>query len=83
MRFADGCRTLKGSKFFIVMAMAAIGVNTDIVKPHQDRRETDFMGACCWGGDHGVSLVGNVVVRGMGAGRSDKGETARISLMRD
>lgn len=48
----------EGSKFFIVMAMAAIGVNTDIVKLIRTGGKPIFMGACCWGAITGVSLVG-------------------------
>ena len=36
------------SKFFIVMAMAAIGFNTDIVKLVRSGGKPIFMGACCW-----------------------------------
>ena len=36
------------SKFFIVMAMAAIGLNTDIVKLIKTGGKPLFMGACCW-----------------------------------
>ena len=37
-----------GSKFFIVMAMAAIGLNTDIVKLVKTGGKPIFMGFCCW-----------------------------------
>ena len=42
------------SKFFIVMAMAAIGFNTDIVKLVRTGGKPMFMGLCCW---IGISLV--------------------------
>lgn len=38
----------KGSKFFIVMAMAAIGLNTDLVKLVKTGAKPIFMGFCCW-----------------------------------
>ena len=36
------------SKFFIVMAMAAIGLNTDLVKLVKTGGKPIFMGFCCW-----------------------------------
>ncbi len=36
------------SKFFIVMAMAAIGLNTNIVKLVKTGGKPIFMGLCCW-----------------------------------
>ena len=36
------------SKFFIVMAMAAIGLNTDIVKLVKTGGKPIFMGFRCW-----------------------------------
>ena len=36
------------SKFFIVMAMAAIGLNTDLVKLVRTGGKPIFMGFCCW-----------------------------------
>lgn len=42
------------SKFFIIMAMAAIGFNTDIVKLVKTGGKPIFMGLCCW---IGISLV--------------------------
>ena len=36
------------SKFFIVMAMAAIGMNTNIVKLVKTGGKPIFMGFCCW-----------------------------------
>ena len=45
------------SKFFIVMAMAAIGLNTDIVKLVKSGAKPIFMGLCCWVAIAGVSLA--------------------------
>ena len=45
------------SKFFIVMAMAAIGLNTDIVKLIRTGGRPLIMGFCCWVGITGVSLL--------------------------
>lgn len=45
------------SKFFIVLSMAAIGLNTDIVKLIRTGGLPLAMGACCWAGITGVSLV--------------------------
>lgn len=36
------------SKFFIIMAMAAIGLNTNIVKLIKSGAKPIFMGFCCW-----------------------------------
>lgn len=47
----------KLSKFFIVMAMSAIGLNTDIVKLVKTGVKPIFMGFCCWVGIAGVSLL--------------------------
>lgn len=44
------------SQFFIVMAMAAIGFNTNIVKLVRTGGKPIFMGACCWVGIAAVSL---------------------------
>lgn len=44
------------SKFFIVMAMAAIGFNTDIVKLVKTGGKPIFMGLCCWIGITCVSI---------------------------
>lgn len=44
------------SKFFIVMAMAAIGFNTDIVKLVRTGGKPILMGFCCWVGIAAVSL---------------------------
>lgn len=45
------------SKFFIIMAMAAIGLNTNIVKLIKTGGKPIFMGFCCWIGIAGVSLL--------------------------
>lgn len=45
------------SKFFIIMAMAAIGMNTHIVKLVKSGGKPIFMGLCCWIGIAGVSLL--------------------------
>lgn len=45
------------SKFFIVMAMAAIGLNTDIVKLVKTGGKPLLMGLACWVGITGVSLL--------------------------
>jgi uncharacterized membrane protein YadS len=45
------------SKFFIVMAMAAIGLNTDIVKLIKTGGKPIIMGASCWVGITVVSLI--------------------------
>ena len=44
------------SKFFIIMAMAAIGLNTDIVKLIKTGGKPILMGACCWAAITAVSL---------------------------
>ena len=45
------------SKFFIILAMAAIGLNTNIVKLVRTGGKPIFMGMCCWAGITGVSLA--------------------------
>jgi len=45
------------SKFFIVMAMAAIGLNTNIVKLIKSGGKPIVMGFCCWVGITVVSLL--------------------------
>lgn len=45
------------SKFFIVLAMAAIGLNTNIVKLVKTGGKPIIMGACCWIGITIVSLL--------------------------
>lgn len=47
----------EASKFFIVMAMAAIGLNTNIVKLVKSGGKPIFLGLCCWVGITGVSLL--------------------------
>lgn len=44
------------SKFFIVLAMSAIGLNTDIIKLIKTGGKPIFMGFCCWVGITAVSL---------------------------
>jgi uncharacterized membrane protein YadS len=51
----DGVKQL--SKFFIVLAMAAIGLNTDIVKLVKTGGKPLVMGFCCWIGIAFVSLA--------------------------
>jgi len=45
------------SKFFIVLAMAAIGINTNIVKLIKTGGKPILMGLVCWIGITGVSLL--------------------------
>lgn len=45
------------SKFFIVLAMAAIGLNTDIVKLVKTGGKPLLLGFCCWVGITVMSLV--------------------------
>lgn len=45
------------SKFFIVLAMAAIGLNTNIVKLIRTGAKPLLLGFCCWVGITGVSLL--------------------------
>jgi uncharacterized integral membrane protein (TIGR00698 family) len=45
------------SKFFITLAMAAIGFNTDIVKLVKSGGKPIIMGFCCWIGITAVSLI--------------------------
>lgn len=44
------------SKFFIVMAMAAIGLNTNVIKLVKSGGKPIFIGLCCWIGIAVVSL---------------------------
>lgn len=50
------------SKFFIVMAMAAIGLNTDIVKMVKSGGKAIILGLCCWVSIAVVSLLMQRVV---------------------
>lgn len=50
-----GLKTL--SKFFIVLAMAAIGYNTDLVKLVRTGGKPILQGFCCWVSITGVSLL--------------------------
>ncbi len=45
------------SKFFIIMAMTAIGLNTDIVKLVKSGGKPILAGCCCWAGITIVSLA--------------------------
>lgn len=45
------------SKFLIVMAMAAIGLNTDVVKLVRTGGKPIALGLCCWAGIIATSLV--------------------------
>ena len=45
------------SKFLIVLAMAAIGVNTNIVKLVKSGGKPLALGACCWGPPPAVTLL--------------------------
>ncbi len=45
------------SKFFIVLAMSAIGLNTDIIKLIKTGGKPIIMGFCCWVGITAVSLI--------------------------
>ena len=45
------------SKFLIILAMAAIGINTDIVKLVKTGGKPIIMGLCCWVGITAVSLI--------------------------
>lgn len=45
------------SKFFIVMAMAAIGLNSNMVKLVKSGGKPILLGACCWAGITVVSLI--------------------------
>ena len=45
------------SKFFIVMAMCAIGLHTDLVKLIKTGGKPLLLGFCCWAGITGVSLL--------------------------
>lgn len=51
----DPLKTL--SKFFIVMAMVAVGLNTNVVKLIKNSGKPIFMGLCCWLAITGVSLI--------------------------
>lgn len=51
------------SHFFIIMAMGAVGLNTDIVKLIKTGGKPLFMGLCCW---VGISLTSLAVQRALG-----------------
>lgn len=52
----------KLSKFFIVMAMAAIGYNTDFVKLVKTGKKPILLGFCCWISIISVSLLFQLVL---------------------
>ncbi|TYZ25007.1 YeiH family protein [Selenomonas ruminis] len=55
---ADVFQPLKElAKFFIVMAMAAIGLNSNVVKLIKTGGKPILLGACCWAGITVVSLL--------------------------
>ena len=45
------------SKFFIIMAMAAVGLNSNVVKLVKSGGKPLLLGACCWAGITAVSLL--------------------------
>ncbi len=45
------------SKFFIIMAMAAIGLGSNVIKLVKNGGKPIFMGLCCWIGITAVSLL--------------------------
>ena len=45
------------SKFFIVMAMAAIGLNSNLIKLVKNGGKPLLLGLCCWLGITAVSLL--------------------------
>ena len=45
------------SKFFIVMAMAAIGLNSNLIKLVKNGGKPLLLGLCCWAGITAVSLL--------------------------
>ncbi|WP_028829088.1 putative sulfate exporter family transporter [Proteocatella sphenisci] len=45
------------SKFFIILAMAAIGFNTDVIKLVRTGGKPLIMGFACWTGITAVSLI--------------------------
>lgn len=45
------------SKFFIVMAMAAIGLKSNIIQLIKTGGKPILLGACCWAGITTVSLI--------------------------
>ena len=45
------------SKFFIIMAMAAIGLNSNVVQLVKSGGRPLLLGGCCWIGITAVSLV--------------------------
>jgi uncharacterized membrane protein YadS len=59
--FTDNTKEL--SKFFIIMAMAAIGLNTNIVKLVKTGSKPIFMGFSCWVAIAAISLAMQYVLR--------------------
>ncbi len=51
------------SKFFIIMAMAAIGLNSNVVKLIKSGGKPILLGACCW---CGITIVSLLMQRVMG-----------------
>ncbi len=51
------------SKLFIIMAMGAIGTNTDLVKLIRTGKKPLLLGFCCWLGISVVSLVLQVILK--------------------
>lgn len=47
----------EASKFFIIMAMAAIGFNTNLIKLIKTGGKPILLGLCCWGAITAVSLL--------------------------
>ncbi len=50
------------SKLFIIMAMGAIGTNTDLIKLIRTGKKPLLLGFCCWVGISAVSLVLQVIL---------------------
>lgn len=55
VHFVSGMKWL--AKFFIAMAMAAIGINTSVVKLVKDGGKPILLGFCCWAAITAVSLA--------------------------
>ena len=73
------------SKFFIVMAMAAIGLNTDIVKLVKSGGKPIAMGLCCWVGisltqSRNAAYYGNLVALRIQADTKGTGRRQSESL---
>lgn len=48
---------VQAGKFLIIMAMAAVGLNTNLKKLLTQSAKPLFLGICCWGAVSGVSLL--------------------------